>query len=166
MRHYAFIYCIVLAVLLGIGLNSCRAKKSLQRTEEIATRTEQVERSVDSSRVEQRETDRGENRRSEAERSYVRTTEYDSTGVVRRVSEEWRDRRSADVAVRDNERQTVSITGSESTKTERDSSSTVVKEKSHIQADSRPVQGFEWVWVIVGLVVAIALILFLKRKVK
>jgi hypothetical protein len=58
------------------------------------------------------------------------------------------------------------VTGSETVKTERDSSSVVVKEKSHTQADSRPVQGFEWVWVIVGLVIAVAAILFIRQKVK
>lgn len=166
MKHHAFICCIGLAVLLGIGLNGCRTSRSAEKTETVRTATTIIEQSLDSSRTETKQTDRGEDRKSEAERTYIRTTEYDSTGIVRRVSEEWRDRRSADVVVRDNERQTVSVTGSETIKTTQDSSYTVVKEKSHTQADSRPVQGFEWLWVIVGLVLTVAVILFLNRKLK
>lgn len=160
MTRHASIYYIVIAVCLGISLGGCRTKKSIQKTQVDTTVVEKVERHSDSTRTEQRTAERIDITRDENERSYTRTTEFDSSGVVRKVSEEWRDRRSADVAVRDNASETISMTGSEKRVEETDSSYTVIQETKHIQSDSRPVQGFEWFWVIVGGAIILSIVIF------
>lgn len=166
MKHYVFIYCIALAVCIGVSLGGCRTKKNLEKTQENTTIVEKTERYSDSTRTEQKSTVRVDRSRDENERSYTRTTEYDSTGNVRRVSEEWRDRQSSDLVVRDHRQESVSVTGAEKQVMEKDSSSTVIHETKHVQFDSRPVQGFEWFWIILGggLLLAIAIYFILKKK--
>ena len=160
MTHHVSIYYIVIAVCLGVSLGGCRAKKNVQKTQVDTTVVEKVERYSDSTRTAERTTEHATFTRDDNERSYTRTTEFDSTGVVRRVSEEWRDRRSADVAVRDNESETISITGSEKHVVETDSSSAVLQETKDLQSDSRPVQGAEWLWVIVGGALILSIVIF------
>jgi len=163
---YDIIHIITIAILLCFTTNSCRAKKNLERGEEIQVRTERVEQSSDSARIEENKAEKITQHADEHDQSYTRVTEYDRTGtIVRRVSEVWRDRRSADMAIRDHVSTTVSVTGSDKTVLDQDSSSTIVSEIKHVQSDSRPVQGFEWIWVAMGLI-AIGLILIFWQKLK
>ncbi len=164
MKRHVFIYCIILSVCFGVSLGGCRAKKSLEKTQEDTTIVERSERYSDSTRTEQRSTVRDDISRAENERSYTRTTEYDSTGNVLRVSEEWRDRQSSDLAVRDHRQESVSITGSEKQVVETDSSYTVIQETKHVQSDSRPVQGFEWFWVILVGALILSSVIFVIIK--
>lgn len=164
MKQHVFIYCIIISICLGISLSGCRAKKSLQKTQENTTIVERSERYSDSTRTEQKSTVHIDRSRDENERSYTRTTEYDSTGNIRRISEEWRDRQSSDLVVRDHRQESISVTGSEKQVIEEDSSSTVIRETMHIQSDSRPVQGAEWLWVIVAGTLVLSVVIFVIIK--
>lgn len=164
MKRHVFIYWITITLCISSCLVGCQAKKNIEKTQENTTIVGRVETTTDSTRTEQKTTEREERQRNESERSYTRTTEYDSTGNVRRVSEEWRDRQSADISVQDNSSETISVTGSENEVVEEESSSAVTEEKIHTQADSRPIQGVEWLWVALGLGLLLTIVIFVVFK--
>lgn len=165
MKH-GIIHIIACALLLGTMLGSCRAKKDFESSETVQRKTERVERHADTVgvvEVEKRRTDRSG---SEIDHSYTRVIEFDGSGGIQSVSESWRDRRSSDVVVQERHSELVSVAASEKEVIERDSSSVIIHETKHTTADSRPVQGFEWVWIIVGVMAAVVLILFFRQKLK
>lgn len=159
--RYDFIHIIAVALLCCVSLNSCRAKKSIQRTEETTSRTERVERSVDTTRVTAVEEQIFERSGSETEQSYIRVTEFDSTGSVRKVSETWRDRQLSRLDTKERHARTVSIAGVSEDIVVSDTSSTVVNEVVKVDTDSRPVQGIEWLWVVLSIALIVAVILYI-----
>ncbi|SRR5690554_230764 len=166
MKHGA-IHIIVGALALCLMANGCRAKKNISRNEEFQTRIERIEQSNDSARIEARKTEKDVQRSEQSDLSYTRVTEYDSTGsIVRRVSETWRDGRLSHFSLQDNRAETISVTGNEKEVVERDTSLRVNTEVIATTTDTRPVQGFEWAWIIIGAFVVIGLIVFLWRKFK
>lgn len=166
MKHGA-IHIIVGALALCLMANGCRAKKNISRNEEVQKRIERVEQSSDSARIEARKAEKAVQQTEQSDLSYTRVTEYDSTGsIVRRVSETWRDGRLSHFSLQDNRAETISVTGNEKEVVERDTSLRVNTEVIATTTDTRPVQGFEWAWIIIGAFVVIGLIVFLWRKFK
>ena len=159
--RYDFIHIIAVALLCCATLNSCRAKKSIQRTEETTSRTERVERSVDTTRVTAVDEERSERSGSEVEQTFTRVTEFDSTGSVRKVSETWRDRQLSRLDTKERHARVVSVAGVSEDIAVSDTSSTVVNEMVKVDTDSRPVQGIEWLWVVLSIALIVAVILYL-----
>jgi hypothetical protein len=68
------------------------------------------------------------------------------------------------VAIRDRQGESFSVTGSESKLSESDNSTTEIEKKEDIQADSRPVQGTEWVWVILSIALVLTVVFYFISK--
>ena len=167
MRHDFTLRIFIVACLFGLLLVACKSKKHITTDIDTQTGTVRIERVVDTTRTVETATERSDVSGSEVEQSYTRTTEYDTSGVVRRVQEEWRDRQRADVALRDKLQETVSVTGRDALIEVRDSSRTVSNEEKRSDVDTRPVQGIEWLWVIIGLVVVLGIVgLIIYRRLK
>lgn len=151
----------VIAVLVLLLLTSCRSSKSTSRNGSYAMAVERVERRLDSIRIVESTTQRSEHSGSEAERVYSRTTEYDTTGAIRSVQETWRDRQLFNVSTNERAGRIVSVTNSDEQVIQKDTAHAIITETSHIKSDSRPVQGIEWVWVILSVVLIAAVILYI-----
>ena len=103
---------------------------------------------------------------NEQDRTYVRITEYDSMGSVRRIQEEWRDIGRSQLFVLDQSRHHISIDGMTAVTVERDNSHSVSIENEKTSSDSRPVQGIEWLWVILGVIITVTIIGYIIIKSK
>jgi hypothetical protein len=157
-----YICFIIIILFLGIGLGSCRAKKNIQRVEEASAGNERIERVVDTARTVEISTETEDIRGSEIDQIYTKITDYDSTGtVIRRVSEEWRNRQSADMAIRDRRQGAVSVTGKRVVIEERDTSHVLTNEITNTDTDSRLIQGTEWIWVILSITLILAVIIYM-----
>ena len=159
--RYDFIHIIAITLLCSVVFSSCRAKKDLQRNEETNSRSERVERFVDTTRVTAVEEQRTDKRGSEVERQYTRTTEYDTTGRVQAVSETWRDRRLSNVSSEERDARTVSVAGMSVDIIERDTSTTIISEVVKVDTDSRLIQGAEWFWIILSLILIATVIIYI-----
>lgn len=160
MKH-DFIHIIIVALLVGVGFNSCRAKKDFERNTQISERVERIERSVDSARNSENEYSKTERIGLTEDNFYIRTTEYDTEGRIRSISETWRDRRHSDMANEERSKESISLSGSEKEIVESDTSSVIINEKTKTTNDSRPVQGVEWIWVILSIALIAAVVLYI-----
>lgn len=151
----------VIAVLVLLLLTSCRSSKSTFRNGSYAMAVERVERRLDSIRIVESTTQRSEHSGSEAERVFSRVTEYDSTGTIRSVQETWRDRRLSNVSSEERDTRTVSVANTDEHIFTRDTVHVVVSETSQIKSDSRPVQGYEWFWIILSIVLIATVIIYI-----
>ena len=98
---------------------------------------------------------------SESEQVFTRVIEYDTTGRVQRISETWRDRQQGSLVVQERSAQAVSLTGESKEIIERDTTATVMNETVKVNTDSRPVQGVEWIWVILSIALIAAVVLYI-----
>lgn len=163
---YGFIHIIIGTLLISVVSVSCRVSRNSEKTETIREASERIEHSVDSSRENSIETELGNLRIDESDEYYLRITEFDVDGAIRRIQEQWRNRRSTNVADWNRQQESVSLSGSEKKVIEKDSSYTAIQETKHVQSDSRPVQGFEWFWIVLvsGILLAIAIYFIIKKK--
>lgn len=166
MRN-GYIHIIICALLLCFSASSCRAKKDLERKEEVMESYQRIEHSADSLRIEEIRTDCVVQISDELVRSYTRVTEFDSSGtIIRRLQESWWDRRRGDVSLQDDRSETVSIAGSQKLVEEKDTTMAEIHEISHASTDSRPVQGVEWIWVILSLVLILGVVIYIIHNKK
>lgn len=158
-RFNLFIGAILLMCLLStIG---CRAKKDSSRHESYVMGSERTERRTDSIRVMEVVEERSERSGSEVEQSFTRITEFDSTGSIRKVSETWWDRQQGSVATKERTERIVSVEGSETNIAAKDTITVEKQEETEAETDSRPIQGIEWIWVILSVVLITAVILYI-----
>lgn len=164
MRH-GIIHITFVFLFLGI-LAGCNAQKRMSRNAEAQVRTERTETETADSRVKEKSQTDISTQTNEQDRTYVRITEYDSTGYVRRIQEEWRDIGRSQLFVLDQSRHHISIDGMTAVTVERDNSHSVSIENEKTSSDSRPVQGIEWLWVILGVIITVTIIGYIIIKSK
>lgn len=166
--HGRHIFISVLLCILVIALfSTCRSRKNVVRTESNQARTERVETKTDTSRVITRTVADMEESVSIQETTDRETIHLDSIGRVRTIVRESVKKETGQRRTDRGQGSVVSITGKSDSITSQETLNATSQEKQDIKTDSRPVQGAEWMWVIlsIGTIAAIA-ILFFIRKVK
>lgn len=167
MKKNRYTYIFVCFVFIGLVCGGCRAKRNISISENIVSKNEKIEVKKDTSRVEKKSQTHQSTKTNEEENSYVRVTEYDSTGtVIRRIQEEWRDIGRSQLSLLDRSRNNISLDGMSSITVSSDSSRIVSTENKETISDSRLVQGVEWFWVILVLVLIISVVIFIIIKKK
>jgi len=163
MKHVFYIFIIIICATI---FGSCRSGKSVQKI----TGFERVQHSTEASTSKQEETietsaDLREDSK-EAIQEFTRTTEIDTLGIVRRIQEQWRGTVTSRLVVRSDTGRTVSWIDRVKNSQTRDSIAERTNEQSEIITDSRPVQGVEWSFVMIGTGILLFLAsLFLKRRI-
>lgn len=166
--HGRHIFISVLLCILVIALfSTCRSRKNVVRTESNQARTERVETKTDTSRVITRTVADMEESVVVQETTDRETIHLDSIGRVRTIVRESVKKETGQRRTDRGQGSVVSITGKSDSITSQETLNATSQEKQDIKTDSRPVQGAEWMWVIlsIGTIAAIA-ILFFIRKVK
>lgn len=160
-----FIYCFVLFCVLLSLFSGCKAKKNVQRELSVAEATERISKTIAKQNTETETGTHVNEETSEDIREFIREIRFDTAGNVQTIQEAWRDKGRVQLVVRRDTSRTVSVNeelNSDSIKTV-----TNVKQSDDIKqtTDSRPVQGIEWLWVIlsIAIIATIAIILFIKK---
>lgn len=168
MKNEIITYFFV-SICIGciFAFSSCKTKKNISRTEEFRERTERVETKTDTSRVITKIVADMEESVSIQETTDRETIHLDSIGRVRTIVRESVKKETGQRRTDRGQGSVVSITGKSDSITSQETLNATSQEKQDIKTDSRPVQGAEWMWVIlsIGTIAAIA-ILFFIRKVK
>jgi hypothetical protein len=150
------LFCIIFCSLLF----GCKARKNIARSSasqsviDVKSTTSDSSKTVASYQVD------STRQIAEKDNSYIRTVDYDSLGFVRRIREEWRDVGRSDMALHRGSGSYISMNNMQAVVASSDSSETVSSVDENSQTDSRPVQGFEFVWVFVGIAVALVIVFF------
>uniref|UniRef100_UPI0035A04742 hypothetical protein n=1 Tax=Neisseria dentiae TaxID=194197 RepID=UPI0035A04742 len=84
MKAHAVIF---LSIILFLG---CKTRKNVVRSVDAQTRIETVATTLDTSRIVEKSLVGMQAEKTEQDNSYIRSTEFDSSGVIRRIYEEWR----------------------------------------------------------------------------
>lgn len=163
MRHG--VYCLrVLVILAVVALGSCNARKTIQKNSRSFRTDQRIEQSFDK---EIKTEKAGTDVRIEAKEDaweFSRTTDIDTAGNIRRVQETWRGSGRSELALLRDSSRTVSVTDSEIIIQDTDSMILNEEEQTINDSDSRPVQGVEWFWVVIGAGLLLLLIIFLSKR--
>lgn len=160
MRH-DILHITLSIILLGVGFSGCKSNRVIQKHETSRTDYQRIETVKDSIRVSTGTIESSERSGSEVDQTFTRVTEFDSTGTVRRVQETWRDRQRIDLVTEERSGRTVSVKNTDQQITIRDTTSTITNEVIEVNTDSRPIQGFEWFWVVLSGVLVLAVIIYI-----
>ncbi len=137
-------YVIILIILCFLG---CCSNRNVDRTMQEESKVEAVEstHSKDSSHV-VREFE-GSNTKITNEQRYIRTTQFNPDGSIRCLREEWRGTGSLELADGRGRSSAVSVSEQKSDSTYKKELKKIEFEKLKSFTDTRPVQGFEWLWI-------------------
>ena len=167
VRNIFLFFVFVLCSLLFVLFSSCKTKRNISRTESSQAAIERVETKRDTSRTIIKTQENLDETVSISETTDRETIHLDSTGRVRTIIRESVKKETGQRRTDRGQGSVVSITGKSDSITSQETLNATSQEKQDIKTDSRPVQGAEWMWVIlsIGTIAAIA-ILFFIRKVK
>lgn len=163
MRYDGFhIIMLVVCVLL---FSACKSRKEITRSVTEQKRTEQTETAIDTSHTVVSDKEVISREVGVSEDIYSRTQHFDSLGNIRSIQEVWRRIGRFELALHERSGSYLSLNGMSTVTSDRDSSTMVIYEHENSSADTRPVQGEEWIWLIVGIGLLILLIIkfYLKR---
>lgn len=155
--------CFCLTTILG----GCKTKRNIVKSENTQVTSKTYTAKTDTSRVITRTVADMEESVSIHETTDRETIHLDSIGRVRTIVRESVKKETGQRRTDRGQGSVVSITGKSDSITSQETLNATSQEKQDIKTDSRPVQGAEWMWVIlsIGTIAAIA-ILFFIRKVK
>lgn len=155
--------CFCLTTILG----GCKTKRNIVKSENTQVTSKTYAAKTDTSRVITRTIADMEESVVVQETTDRETIHLDSTGRVRTIVRESISKETGQRRTDRGQGSVVSITGKSDSITSQETLNATSQEKQDIKTDSRPVQGAEWMWVIlsIGTIAAIA-ILFFIRKVK
>lgn len=155
--------CFCLTTILG----GCKTKRNIVKSENTQVTSKTYAAKTDTSRVITRTVADMEESVVVQETTDRETIHLDSIGRVRTIVRESVKKETGQRRTDRGQGSVVSITGKSDSITSQETLNATSQEKQDIKTDSRPVQGAEWMWVIlsIGTIAAIA-ILFFIRKVK
>lgn len=160
------LYIIFLAVISLFILDGCKARKAIQRSSDLFVSGTKIAQTTNKQIATKTA---GTDIRIEAKENiweYSRTAEIDTAGNVRRVQETWRGTGRSELALQRDSSRNISLNETENISQEKDSVIERSKENSKLENDSRPVQGVEWLWVVIGAGLLLFLVLFfIKRRI-
>jgi hypothetical protein len=156
--------CIVFLFACILILHGCKSRKEVTRAVTDQKRIERTETAVDTSRAVGSSQETLKRETSESEEIYSRTQHFDSLGNVRTIQEVWRRIGRFELDLFERSGSYLSLNGMSTVTSDRDSSTVVTDERQDLRTDSRPVQGFEWLWAIVGVGIIIFIVIAIAIK--
>lgn len=157
---YGF-YIVIWFFLLG-----CRSTRDSNRFTSIDTdvRKESQFAQKDSTVTEQSHRDSTATLSTTSE--FLRTTTFRNDGTIHSLQEYWRNTGSTELSVSSGRQTNVSVTQQHASSTIDENKKEIVKEEIKTTTDTRPIQGFEWFWIVVVIVAAVLFLLptFIKKK--
>ena len=161
MKHPIIIYASLMLLLL-----SCKSQKDVSHTINSATRDESLVVIVDTTQTHLETSHNVDGTQQEDRVEYSKTTNYGSDNNVSSITERYiylvskLDFKSQwDTIKREDFRYTATVATSDTT-------STVIDHQLIERSDGRLVQGWEWLYVIIGIaIVLVIVVILLKRRI-
>lgn len=144
-------------------LGGCKVRRTAEKSSEINRTIERIEQT---SNKEVRTEEAGTDIRIEAKEDaweYSRTTDIDSAGNIRRVQETWRGSERSELALQRDSGRIVSGIDSRRTIVEANRENVKADEAEELKNDSRLIQGIEWLWVAMGIILLIVILIFRNK---
>lgn len=154
--------CLFFALIACFA--GCKASKRVANAESVQREVENVATAVDKSHSSEA---KGENVRVETQETtweYSRTTAYGDSGNVRAVQETWRGTGRTGLAVRNDSSRAVSVTDIATTDSSYVKVDSTAQSSSDFKSDGRPVQGIEWLWVVIGGILVLFVIAYFAAQ--
>lgn len=153
--------CFCLTTILG----GCKTKRNIVKSENTQVTSKTYAAKTDTSRVITRTVADMEESVVIQETTDRETIHLDDSGRVRTIVRESVKKETGQRRTDRGQGSVVSITGKSDSITSQETLNATSQEKQDIKTDSRPVQGAEWMWVIlsIGTIAAIAILFFLKK---
>lgn len=158
-------YYIIIALLL-FSFPGCKARKLQASYEQVKTETSETTTETETQESEQFDFSEFYKNIAEKIREFNRRIELDSAGNVASVSETYREIVRDDNTKEQNISQNQTVTEKNVAAISISKLDSNVTSKSDLKSDSRPVQGFEWIWVILSVALIVIFIWFLNPKSK
>lgn len=158
------LYIIILAIISLFVLDGCKARKATQKSSDLFISGTKIAQTANK-QIETKKA--GTDIRIEAQEDiweYSRNTEIDTAGNLRRIQETWRGTGRTELALLRDSSRNISLNESTNITQEKDSVTEQINENSKIENDSRPVQGIEWLWVVIGAGLLLLLVFYFIKK--
>ena len=164
MKYHVLIFLFAVSALA-----SCRSNKEIHKISE-----SEIESQSTVSTQRKDSTGSSTNQRDSisniiTENQYIRTTWYRPDGTIQAIQDSWREARHEELAVHDSGSSSVSVNEEKTDSTTRTKMKTFEKADLKSFSDSRPVQGVEWLWIVLPIVagaLVLVLLLYLKYRKK
>ena len=158
------IFLIVLISL--IAFSGCKARKNTVRTSQMETTINTETRKTDTARVIVETQFHSEETKQIHKTTERETIHLDDSGRIRTIIRESVRTETGSGWTYRGQGSVLSVSGkTDSTGVAEETRQTGYRSDA-VETDSRPVQGVEWLWIIIGTLIAVALILVLRRKFK
>gem|GEM_PF-2222323 len=158
----------ILLILIALCAVQCGCRSSSSSTTAVSSGTEKVFKAAVRHAADSSRTTRDDSVFTVAvdtTRTYSIRVELDTAGRVRSIQEEWRDIGRTIISTGTGRSSSVSVGSSGSSVSENKQSDSKSETNQTVSSDSRPVQGHEWIYVllVVGLLIIIPIILIRKK---
>lgn len=159
MKHGIFI----LVFFMLLCLSGCRAKKNTTRSTEIERSTQTESRKTDTARtvIEYKESEIVKD--AVLETTERETIYLDTLGRIRSIVTESVRKEAGQRRIYRGQGSAVSVSGETDSTTVVEEMHQTANQSNTVDTDSRPVQGFEWVWIFIGIGLLGIVIILAKR---
>lgn len=158
-KHAGIIFLFILII------SGCRSHKTVTRAGE-STHTEQItEKAVEQSYNEEQKGSQIHTSEKEEVVEYTKVSVIDSTGNVRTIQETWRQSGRTQLAVRSDSSRNISLSDVVLDKVITNQHDSIYNENVVTKNDSRPIQGSDWVWLVLSLILVVIIFIYIKRKI-
>lgn len=142
----------------------CRATKQHARQSNLQSGVERLERVLDSLRVETALIKDVDVSKIDLNNLYRKTTRFADNGNVASITEEWQNSDTKTELKEKSEERKIQTEKRDKAIVARDTISLIHSENSTTKTDSRPVQGAEWFWLVLGIIAAIGITIYIYIK--
>ena len=160
MKKYTLLI-LFLPVIFSLG--GCQVRRGVARVSVVESTVERVEETIDTSRIYIETQTQVQMQEETQDNTFIRTTEFDTDGTVVRIREEFRDVRTAQLFVSEEQETHLYIADIVTTTVEREEIQVLKTEETSFDADARMI-GRMWIVFVVAAAVLFLIILYVRKR--
>ncbi len=150
---------------LMLGFSSCRAKKNVRSHAKIKSEIQHIAANHTSQTVADTASMQILAKDSLTQTEYSRKFEFDTIGNIRSISETWRNTGLSKLSTQQHRQRKISLEETKNNTATVETLRTTSQEKTNETNDTRPVQGHEWFWLVLGFgIVLFVVFMIIKKK--
>ncbi len=155
----------LLIMCLLFAFSSCKTKKNIQSRTEFYTASENNISSKSTAVIADTASMQILVKDSLTQTEYSRKFEFDTIGNIRSISETWRNTGLSKLSTQQHRQRKISLEETKNNTATVETLRTTSQEKTNETNDTRPVQGHEWFWLVLGFgIVLFVVFMIIKKK--